>query len=171
MKNKDKNSGFNTPEGYFEGFNASLLDKLKGESTIIPKNEGFEVPEGYFDGLNHKILTKLSEEETKVIPLKSFKKYYFTAVAVAASLVLIIGLQWNKEETYTFDDLAASEIEAYFEINDFGMSSYEIAEMMPMDDIQFENMLLKDIKDENIADYLNDNIDIFEELNIENDEY
>ncbi len=171
MKEKDKHSGFKTPEGYFEGLSDSLLDKLKGESTIIPKNEGFEVPEGYFEGLNQNILSNLKEEESKVIPLNPYRKYYFTAIAVAASLLLIIGLQWKKEELYTFDDLAASDIESYFEFNDYGMSSYEIAEIMPIDDIHIQDMMQNEIKDENIADYLNDNIDIFEDLNLENDEY
>ncbi|MEB8329458.1 hypothetical protein OO009_08815 [Flavobacteriaceae bacterium KMM 6897] len=171
MKKKDKHSGFKTPEGYFEGLNNSLFDKLKGEDTIIPQNEGFTVPEGYFDGVNQTILSKIREEETKVIPLNPYKKYYFTAIAVAASLLLVIGLQWTKEEVYTFDDLAASEIESYFEYNDYGMSSYEIAEIMPIDDINIQDMLQKEIKDENIADYLNDNIDIFEDLNLEDNEY
>ena len=84
---------------------------------------------------------------------------------------MVIGLQWKKEEAYTFDDLAASDIESYFEFHDYGMSSYEIAEIMPMDDINIQDMFQKEIKDENIADYLNDNIDIFEDLNLENDEY
>ncbi|MET7027816.1 hypothetical protein [Sediminicola luteus] len=171
MKEKDKHSGFKTPEGYFEGLNDSLLDKIKGDSTVIPKNEGFEVPEGYFEGLNQNILSKLKEEESKVIALNPYRKYYFTAIAVAASLLLVIGLQWKKEEAYSFDDLASSDIESYFEFNDYGMSSYEIAEIMSIDDIHIQDMMQNEIKDENIADYLNDNIDIFEDLNLENDEY
>lgn len=171
MNKKDKHSGFKTPEGYFEGFNESLRDKLKGESSVIPKNEGFNVPVGYFEGLNQNILTKIKVDESKIIPLNPYKRYYFTAIAVAASLFLIIGLQWKKEEVYTFDNLAASDIESYFEFHDYGMSSYEIAEIMPIDNINIQDMLQKEIKDENIADYLNDNIDMFEDLNLENDEY
>lgn len=171
MKEKDKHSGFKTPEGYFEGFNNSLNDKLKREETHLPKKDGLTVPEGYFEGVNQAILSKIQDEETKVIPLNPFKKYYFTAIAVAATILLVIGLQWNKEEVYTFDELAASEIESYFESHDYGMSSYEIAEIMPIDDLNIQDMLQNEIKDENIADYLNDNIDIFEDLNLEDNEY
>ncbi|MEJ1223635.1 hypothetical protein [Sediminicola sp. 1XM1-17] len=172
MKEKDKHSGFKTPEGYFEGFNESLMDKIKEQSHSIPKNDGMTVPDGYFESLNQQILSKAKAGETKVIPLhNNYKKYYLTAIAVAASLLLIIGLQWKNENAYTFDDLAASEIEQYFEAHDFDMTSYEIAEIMPIDDLQIEDMLLKEIKDENIADYLNDNIDMFEELNLENHDY
>ncbi|MFT5942502.1 MAG: hypothetical protein ACI8VZ_002028 [Candidatus Paceibacteria bacterium] len=171
MKEKDKHSGFKTPEGYFEGFNNSLLDKLKRESTDIPQNEGFSIPEGYFEGLNQNILITLQEGESKVIPLNPYKKYYFTAIAAAASILLVISLQRKKEEAFTFDDLAASEIESYFEFHDYGMSYYEIVEIMPLDDINLQDMLQRRIKDETIADYLNDNVDLFEDLNLENDEY
>lgn len=171
MKEKKKHSGFKAPEGYFEGFNDSLMDKLKEQSHNIPKNDGMKVPDGYFEGLNQKIHAQIKYGETKVIPLKNYRKYYYTAIAVAASLLLVIGLQWKNETVYTFDDLAASEIEEYFDAHDFEMSSYEIAEIMPIDDLQIEDMLQKEIKDENIADYLNDNIDMFEELNLENDDY
>jgi len=162
----DKNS-FNTPEGYFDIFTDKLMNKLSAEETIAPKNEGFKVPEGYFDSLNKKIALKLAVEEPKVIQLNPFKKYYYIAASIAAVLLLYFGLNFNSKPAITFDDIASSDIENYFDENDVDLSSFEIAEVIPVDELEINDIINNHLNDENVVDYLNNSIDDFEELNLD----
>lgn len=175
-KNSNKNS-FKTPEGYFEGFTDKLLDKMSNlesnqEDSVLPKNDGFTIPDGYFEGLNKKIHEKLSDTPTKVIPLRSYRKYYYLAAAsVAAILLLTIGLQFNQGQNLSFEELAESEIENYFEFNELGLTTYEIAEVIPVDELEISDILTNQFKDENIIDYLDDHVDDIEELNLTDYDY
>ena len=165
----DKNS-FNTPEGYFDSFTDKLMNKLSAEETIAPKNEGFKVPEGYFDSLNKKIALKLATEEPKVIQLNPFKKYYYIAASIAAVLLLYFGLNFNSKPAITFDDIASSDIENYFDENDVDLSSFEIAEVIPVDELEINDIINNHLNDENVVDYLNNSIDDFEKLNLDSND-
>ncbi len=170
MKKGDKNSGFKIPEDYLDTFNDNLLNKIASEDqSSIPKNEGFKIPERYFNSLHKNITSKLEEKPTKIITLKSYKKYYYSAISVAAVLLLFFTIQPKKSNNIS--DLASSEIDAYFEDTDLGLSTYEIAEVIPVDDLELDDVLETTINDEDIVNYLDDNIDYINELNIESDEY
>ncbi|MRH99966.1 hypothetical protein GH721_05400 [Kriegella sp. EG-1] len=172
MKASNNNNGFKTPEGYFEGLTGKLLNNISEEQAALPKDDGFIAPEGYFDGIQENILQRLNleKEETKVIKLNSYKKYYFAAAAVAAAFILFFGLNLETESSPTFEELAAAEIENYFENNDMELSSYELAEVMSFDELDINDMLDNQLVDDHIIDYLDDNIDYLEELNLETDE-
>ncbi|WP_297702729.1 hypothetical protein [uncultured Eudoraea sp.] len=167
MGKKRKNSGFKTPEGYFEGFTDDLLNKMSKEASSLPTKDGFKVPEGYFDNLNKEVLEKVTEKETKVISLKAYKKYFYAAASVAAILILVLSIQWRDKSSFTFDDLARTDIEIYLEDSDLGLSSYELAEVLLTEEMEVSDILNSELDDENIIDYLEDNID---ELNLEIDE-
>lgn len=167
---KDKKNNFQTPEGYFESFNDRLMDRIHDEEvkeaeSRIPKTDGFVVPDGYLDGLTPTILSKSVEKEPKVISFKPNRNFYYGAAAVAALLVLLFGINWNPNtEPISFDDLANAEIEAYFEQTDLDMSSYEIAEVFSVTDIQLNDVLSDDLEDDILMDYLDENVDDIEEL-------
>mgnify|MGYP001822783286 CR=1 FL=1 len=169
-KEEEKNSGFKTPKGYFEGFADDLLDKMSKETSSLPKEDGFTVPEDYFDNLNKKILEKVAEKESKVIRLKPYRKYFYVAASVAAILILVLSIQQKGESNFTFDDLARTDIENYLEENELGLSSYELAEVLLIEELEVNDILGNDLDDENIIDYLEDNIDDIDELNFEIDE-
>ncbi|WP_298503135.1 hypothetical protein [uncultured Maribacter sp.] len=175
MKATNKNSGFKLPENYLENFNNSLLDKIASQEEMekdkLPTKEGFNVPNDYFNNLHKNIVEKLNETPIKVISIKSYKKYYYFAIATAAILLLLIGINLNKTETYNMSDLANADIDAYLEYADLDLSAYEIAEVMPIDNLDIIDVLEVGIKEENILDYLDSNMDDFNELNIENNEY
>ncbi|MEO9893134.1 hypothetical protein [Aurantibacter sp.] len=172
MKASNNNNGFKTPEDYFENLTGKLLSKITEEQSVLPKGDGFIAPEGYFDGLQENILRKLDleKEETKVIQLNPYRKYYFAAAAVAAAFILFFGLNFETESSPTFEELAASDIESYFENNDMELSSYELAEVMSFDELDISDILDNQLNDDHIIDYLDDNIDYLEELNLETDE-
>jgi len=171
MGKKRKNSGFKTPKGYFEGFTDDLLDKMSKETSSLPDGAGFKVPEGYFDNLNKKVLEKVAEKESKVIRLKPYKKYFYVAASIAAILILVLSIQQRGKSSFTFDDLASTDIENYLEENELGLSSYELAEVLLTEELEVNDILNSDeLDDENIIDYLEDNIDDIDELNLEIDE-
>ena len=171
-----KNDGFKTPEGYFEGLTERLLEKMKDESAEIPKSDGFQVPEGYFDAVDKEILSKLDQPESRVVRLYPYKKLLYTAVSVAAVVLIFIGLQWQGDQSITFDDLANMELAEYFEDNTTGLSSYEIAEVFTVEDLEVTDILEEEWSEENIADYLDDTlddidvIDDIDELNLNDNE-
>lgn len=170
MNKSDKNSGFKTPEGYFEGLTDKLMGKLSEEDSVLPKKDGFTVPEDYFETLNEKIRAKVNKKEPKVVQLNPYRKYYFAAASIAAVALVVFGLNWNASGEATFEDLANSDIESYFENNELGLSSYEIAEVIPVDELEISDILENQLNEDNVFEYLNDNIDDFEELNLDNDE-
>ena len=159
-----------TPEGYFEEFDRKLFDKLSQGRPSIPESDGFGTPKGYFDNLNKNIRQKLDASEVKVIPITSYNKYYYVAASIAAIALVVLGLNWNSSEDIDFEDLAHTEIETYFEDNELGLSTYEIAEMLPVDELEISDILSTQFNEENMLDYLNDNLDDFEELNLEDNE-
>ncbi len=79
------------PEGYFDELPNIIqsrlkLEELKGES-------GYEVPGDYFNTLAGRIQERLKEEkkETRVISFREYVFSRYTAVAIAASVALLLG--------------------------------------------------------------------------------
>ena len=170
MNELDKTTHFKTPEGYFENFSGRLMGKITRDDTGLPENPGFKVPEGYFEGLQQQIQLKLGKEEAKIVQLHPLKKYYLFAASIAAILIVVFGINWNGTAEITFDHLANSDIERYFDYNDLDLSTLEITEVFPVDELSIGDILNKQLNEENLVDYLNNNIDNIEELNLENDE-
>ena len=166
MKKSHKNK-FKTPEGYFDNFNERIIDKIIKEESIIPKHDGFEVPENYFDTLHSRVIDKIDSDTTKVIPLNSYKKYYYAAASIAAIVVLFYSLNRNAVDALSFDSLAESDLENYFENNTHDLSDSEIAEVIPLDELEITDILTNRFNEENVVDYIDDNIDDFYELNFE----
>jgi hypothetical protein len=95
------------------------------------------------------------------------------AASVAAIIVLVtLGIvgKGNIPAAMTFDDLASSEIEKYFEINDLDLSTYEIAEMIPVDHLEVSDLQENPFQEDAVIEYLNNNIEEFEDLNLDNNE-
>ncbi|THV59626.1 hypothetical protein EZV76_08650 [Flagellimonas alvinocaridis] len=171
---KDKKNSFNTPEGYFENFNERLMGRIEKEvhsESIIPKSDGFSIPENYFDEITPKIMSKTTGEGGKVIQLKSYRTFYYGAAAVAAVFVLVFGLNWKSTTTVAFDDLANAEIDAYFESNELDINTYELAELISLDNVELNDVLEQDLDAENILEYLDETVDDIDELNLDYSDY
>ena len=166
---KNHDNKFKTPEGYFESFNDRLMDKIAKEDAIIPSNDGFSVPEGYFEEFSSKVLPRV---ETKVVSLKSYRKYYLAAASVAA--IAILTLFFNQESTsnFDFDDLASAELDEYFGDNVLDLTTYELAEVIDFESISILDIAESDetIENEMILEYLDENVDEIDDLNIDYDE-
>ena len=171
---KRKNSGknpFNIPKDYFNSFEDKLKDRIFKEDSPIPKNDGFGIPESYFEQLQAQLTAKVEEKSSaKVIPLYSYKKFLVIAASIAVLLVLAVGINWNNDNNLSFTDLANSEIEAYFNDTEIDLSSDEIAEVLPIDGYEINDFVKPEMTEENLLDYLNENVENFEELNLEDNE-
>ena len=167
--NKNKNNPFKTPEGYFDSFENKLMDKLSKTESIIPKDSAFKVPDNYFESFHDTLKGKL-ENEPKVIPLFPIKKIIAVAASIAAIVLIALNYNWNTSSELTFSDLANTDIEAYFENNDFELSPYEIAEVLPVTNTEYSDFLSSPIESDNLLDYLNENVSDFDELNIDYNE-
>lgn len=171
MKKIPKKNSFKTPPGYFEGLTERIKDRMQEEDAQkFPKEDGFAVPDSYFEGLEKDILANTSQKETPVIQLRSGKRYFYAVAAIAAIFVLVISLPWNRSQDITFDDLAEVDITSYFDSKEIELSSYEIAEVIPVDNLTIDEFIETGMDDEQIMDYLEDTIDDLDELNIDLDE-
>lgn len=170
MSKQNKHDGFKAPQGYFEEFNDDLVQRLEREDLDLSGGDGFKVPKGYFNEFNARLLLKIKTEGPRTIPLFPHKKWLYASVAAVAALLLILALQWNRTETYTFEGLAVSDMNSYFEVHDYGLTTYEMAEIVPVDQLEVHDMVQTPLKEENVIEYLNNNLNIFEELNQGNDE-
>jgi hypothetical protein len=169
MERKSRHQPFKTPDGYFEDFELRLKQKIATEDIPLPKNSGFRVPRGYFEELS-KTLEKPLEGPVKVIPLMPYRRYALVAASAVILILLAIGLGKNAQKEITFADLANNDIESYWENNDLGLSSYELAEFLPLDNMANNTIEEHTISEEQMLQYLTDHIEDVNELNLENDE-
>lgn len=154
-----KNSGFKTPENYFEGLEESVMNQLKLEEKI--KESGFKAPDNYFKGIEDTIFEKV-KPEPKVISIFS-KRNLFYAASIAAVFVLMFSVFINKNGL-TFEDLETASIEDYLYIED--IDTYELAALLTEDELNSEYFIETELSDDSIEDYLLENTTI-EELIIE----
>jgi hypothetical protein len=168
MGKLSKKEGFKVPEAYFEGLSGEIMAKLN--TADLPESEGFKAPDGYFDSLGKEVLAREHASTVKVIKLASYKKYLYAAASVAAVVLLVFGWPWQAKQGIDFGDIGSGELEAYFDDNTKGLSTYEIAEVFPVEDLELNDILERNLDDENIVDYLDANIDDIDELNLNNDE-
>lgn len=175
MKKNQKNK-FNTPEGYFESFNERLMNRLQAEEEItpgdiIPKTDGFSAPKDYFEKFSVVVPNQNQEPNTKVVTLSSYRKFYFAAAAIAALLMLTFVWKFNSTPSLEFNDLGENEIAAYFDDVDLELSSYEIAEVLPVDGITMNDITETELDDEQVLEYLEDAVEDFDELNLDYEEF
>lgn len=170
MDNEKRNSGFNTPQGYFDTFGDRLKQRLSAEDEQSPSESGFRVPDGYFESFGEKLKEKMAEDDNKVIQLKPQRDFYYAAASVVA-LFLMLGLWFfNRPEQAPMEDLAFAEIEAYFLQQQVEFTTEELTAFVPTEALEMEEFLGDPLKDEQILEYLDQNLDDIDDLNISYDE-
>ncbi|NNF19038.1 MAG: hypothetical protein HKN61_04625 [Flavobacteriaceae bacterium] len=170
MKKKPENSGFKVPENYFESLEARLKARMEDPVENIPGESGFAVPEGYFESFDARLKSRMPQTEPKVIRLETYRKYWVSAVSVAAILLLTFTLFIPTDDELSFDDLAKGDIEAYFEGKDLELDEYEIAQVIPVDELEVHELLEENIDREELIDYLDDSMEDIDDLNFSIDE-
>lgn len=170
MKKKPENSGFKVPQNYFESFEARLKARMEESGGNLPAETGMAVPDGYFESFEERLKAKMQKPEPKVIQFKSYRKYWVSAVSAAAILLLTFSLFGPGNNELGFDDLAKGDIEAYFENKDIELNEYEIAQVIPVDELEVQDLLDDNIDREQLMDYLDESLEDIDDLNFSIDE-
>jgi len=162
-----KNSGFTVPEGYFGAFEESLFVKIAEER--LPDTEGYGVPEGYFEAFEDRLLGKLSAEKApKVVAITAYKKVYYALGAVAAALLLFVGIKGflpgGTTAEITEGTVSVTEVETYIDNGYMALDSYAIAEVFNEELAAIEMVPEYDIDDEQLIDYLHEHVENYNDL-------
>jgi len=160
-----KANNFIVPEHYFE----ELPDIIQGR--IRSEAEMGDVPADYFDTLADRIQSKIKKTEAKEVKVIAFKDYVFskyTAVAIAATIALLLGwntLMKNKDIVKEPATLAMTETEktAFTQSQEV----YTLDESALIDELAgYENTgngqeTVSEVDQADIADYLlENNVDV-----------
>ncbi len=94
----------------------------------------------------------------------------WTAAAAAAITIILVLKPSASEAPAAFEDLASTEISQYLETGFEELNAYELAEVLPMDEIAMEDVLESLPSEENILDYLDGEVDRYEDYDLQNDE-
>lgn len=172
MKLQDKKDGFGVPDGYFAGLTDKVMQQIaENESLGIPEmKDGFTVPDGYFESFAQRLQQRLEQPEPKVVPLFNKRRFYFAAASVAAVAVVALAVFTNRPQGISFDDLASSDIENYLYNSEPTLTDMDLAEALPIHELEVDDVLEHQLSDANIEEYLDNHIEDIYELNLTEDE-
>lgn len=170
MKAQKGTGGFKVPEGYFGKLSQRLTDESAGAGgPVWPEDAGFQVPDGYLESFESRMRARMDAQTGKVRRLNI--AYLGWAAAVAAAITLVLVLRPSASQApAAFEDLASTEISQYLETGFEELNAYELAEVLPMDEIAMEDVLESLPEEEHILDYLDGEMDRYEDYDLENDE-
>lgn len=158
MKEKKHIHGFKTPENYFENFDEQLFAKMEAE--LLPKESGFKVPENYFDTLEERLITNVitSEKKQKTIPLFRSKRIIW-GMAIAACIAVIFTIVRTNPTSNSITTLEFSSIENYIDDENLDLDSFDLVGLLNEEDIANLSDQHKMFSEENLENYLIENID------------
>ena len=146
-------SGYSAPKNYFDTIEIDVFTKI--DASELYKQQQFDVPKDYFKTLEDNVFKKIQEQDAKqpsIISLKTRVTKIFIPIAIAASFLLLFTIYTPKaDNNYSFDNLAATDIENWIEDDYISLDSYQIAEVY--NDVNFEDEF--DEEDIELLDYIN----------------
>ena len=169
MQGKKGQGGFKVPDGYFENFEARMTGRLQAsEAGMLPKEAGFRVPDDYFETFGARLQQKLEPPRGRTRNL--WTAYLGWTAAAAAGVALALSL-WpaGNPKAPAFDDLAKTEIESYLEVRYEDLSSYELAESLPLESLAMGDLLEEAPMETHILDYLARENEAYDEYYLENE--
>lgn len=146
-------SGFKTPDGYFDTFENQFLERLdKKEMVNTSETSGFKVPKDYFESVETSILNQVeAKTETPVISLKQKRSFYYVA-GIAASFVLLFSLFINNEDKININTIDTDSIENY--LYQEAYSNDDFASLFKSDEISETDFIDLNVSDETINEFL-----------------
>lgn len=142
--------GLKVPENYFEDMEASILSQVKLNDNV--KSPGFTAPETYFDTLEDKILNKIpTKKESRIIALFN-KKTILYASSIAAAIALFFSL-YTSEESITFDSLDTEIVDNYI-LNETEFT--ELASLFVEAELNETSFIDYNLSDDTLDSYLED---------------
>lgn len=156
--NNLKETGFITPDNYFDAAEENIFNTLNRENSIpISKETGFKTPSHYFDSIEDVIINKTERKNTpKVISIFS-KRNLLYASSIAAAVLLFFNLSIF-DKKISFDTLDIETVENYIIYGDY--SAYEIASLLTENDLLDNLIEPESFSDDAIESYILDHLDI-----------
>jgi len=158
--NNIKNTGFKTPDNYFNAVENNIMNAIKQESNLnLSKETGFKTPNNYFDSIEDAVINKIETKTTsKVIPLFS-KRNLIYASSIAAAILIMFSIYLNKDNDI-LEEIEYEIVENY--ILNQGISSYDIASLLTEEELSNINFEIMDeaFNNEDIEDYLLENANL-----------
>lgn len=158
-------SGFRTPEDYFEGFEARIMGAVVQDNYLTDlknKKAGFIVPDAYFENLEIDVLARVetSNEGGKIISFFNTSKYYYAAAVAAVFIGIVSTLLFNPVmDELSIDAIELSALEDYIDEGNINLNYNEISAFMAEEGYSFDEFNTSGLSDEEVFDYLNENID------------
>lgn len=158
------NSGFKTPNNYFDNLTGNLLLRLDLESQLSnTEDQGFIVPPSYFIS-NKKNMTEsilLLDNKEKPTTVKTVPRFIYTALAVAAALLLLIVLKPFAQAQDDLTNIDAIAVQTYLEYNSLENIEYDAEWLLASEET---DLLLDGVSTskENILNYLQDETDLID---------
>ena len=136
MNLTDKNNSFKIPESYFE----NQSKQLENLGKIAEIQSSFSVPPAYFEKSEQQIFELLSNKpKSRIVRLIPY------AVTIAASLALALLINWPEQELET-----AAAVERYFEEQESPLTTIELLELNPLEDIDFKTIAFENLAQETV---------------------
>ena len=103
--------------------------------------------------------------------LRTYRKVAYSVAAVAAIFILVFVLRAPSETPIEFSDLATTEIASYFEDTQWDVTTAELAEIIPVEEVELADLVETDLESENILEYLDENIEDIDEIDLNFETY
>ncbi len=156
---KIKESGFKTPDAYFDAFDERLFKKMEVQLELDSvSNSGHKIPDHYFENFDDKLQVRLKNETApKVIKMKPWRNVAYIS-GIAASLVLLLTVFTNSKNDISINQIETASIENY--LNGQNLNTDEIASFLNEEDLVLDNFVANTLTEESLENYLLDNASI-----------
>ena len=154
-----KESGFKTPDGYFDAFDESLFKKMGIQKDLASvSNPGYKVPDTYFENFDDNLLNHLKNDASpKVIKMISWRNVAYLS-GIAASVVLMLNVFTKSQDDLSINQIETASIEDY--LSGQNMNIYDIASYLDEEDLVLDNFVSNTFTEESLENYLLNNASI-----------
>lgn len=150
---KKEKQTYHTPPQYFENFQDRLESEIALQEILgDQKTSGFTVPENYFSTLSRKLSQIPTQQQNPEPAVIQLKPRYWSAIAVAASALLLFGL-WINTNNSTTNTADIEDIAAYLDTESATLYTEDILSLLSEEDLN-SIVLSESTQDQDIIDYL-----------------
>lgn len=163
-----KDNSFKVPEGYFDNLEDAILTGMSFRDGYIPSTNNFKVPDGFFDNMEDRIEIQLRSGNNVISLYRKNKKRLVAVAGIAAVFILMVSIIKPFMFKNNIDNIPATEVEDYINSNYTSLFSLDFEDYFSSEDEieQFQILNNNAITEEELIEYINENIDPYEELTI-----
>ena len=145
-------TGFKTPDNYFDAFENNLFEQLQ-----LEKETGFTAPESYFENLDAILLEKIEQQKkAKVISLINKKQLLYISSIAAALVFAFFIIKPNDTNPLSFDNIEYAEFEDYLNTEELDISPTELADLFEIDTNDLNTLSFVTLENEALLNYLSE---------------